>query len=381
MTRKRKWLPEWKDQYPFAEYDADVKMMYCSTCRSVPAKANGNALFIGVNGNKIRVRTLKSHLATSAHIDCENALKVQVNPDKAPLPSCLQRMDKDVKEKMLKLFNIAYYVAKEEEPFTKFPKLVDLHLKNGLNFGNTYKNDHSCSTFIQSIAQTMSDELKDKIKSARFFSIITDGSVDRSVQDQEIIYITFLDNGLPVNNMVNLVTLQHANSQGILDAIISGLPQAGISIEDLNTRLVGFGCDGASVMIGQKNGVSARLREICGSLVTIWCVAHRLELAALDSMKSIPILAELKQMINGIYKHYHMSAKANRELNSVAEALGIHLVKPGSIDGTKWLPHTLNALKALVRNYQAILVHFESHASDVNDREASDTMKGQPATQ
>ncbi|KAJ4946760.1 hypothetical protein JOQ06_008806 [Pogonophryne albipinna] len=113
-----------------------------------------------------------------------------------------------------------------------------------------------------------------------------------------------------------------------------------------------------------------------GSLVTIWCVAHRLELTALDSMKSFPALTELKKSINGIYKHYHTSAKATRELKTVAEALNIHLVKPGTIDGTRWLPHTLHGLSALIRNYQAILFHLESHASDMHDREASDLMKG-----
>ncbi|KAJ4947501.1 hypothetical protein JOQ06_009536 [Pogonophryne albipinna] len=243
--RKRKWLPEWGQQYPFAKFDPAAKMMFCSTCRSFPAKAKDSSLFIGVSGDN----------------------------------------------------------------------------------------------------------------------------------DQEIIYVTYIENGLPVNVMLTMVTLQHANSQGILDAIMSGLHQAGLSEDDLQAKLVGFGCDGASVMIGHRNGVSARLKEMFGSLVTI-CVAHRLELTALDSMKSFPALTELKKSINGIYKHYHTSAKASRELKTVAEALNIHLVKPGTIDGTRWLPHTLHGLSALIRNYQAILFHLESHASDMHDREASDLMKG-----
>lgn len=49
---KRKWLLEWRCQYPFAEYDVDAKIMYCSTWRSVPTKANGNTLFLGVNVNE-----------------------------------------------------------------------------------------------------------------------------------------------------------------------------------------------------------------------------------------------------------------------------------------------------------------------------------------
>lgn len=361
--------------FPFAQFDLDANIMYCSTCRAFPSKARDNALFIGVSGDKIRVRTLQSHVSTAAHIECERALIAQTHPEKAPLTSCLNKMDKDVKAKLILLFNTAYYVAKEEEPFAKFPKLVDLQIKNGLNLGNTYKTDHACHTFIDSIADTLISSLKEKIRNARFFSLMTDASTDRSVQEQEIIYLTFLENGLPVTTMVNMVTLAHANSQGILDAILAGLQEFGVSEEDLKDKLIGFGCDGASVMIGHKNGVAAKLKDKFPALVTIWCVAHRLELAALDSMK-IPAVTELKNILNGVYKHYHNSPKASRELQAVAKALNVQLLKPGSIDGTRWLPHTLRAMSALIQNYPAILVHMENHASDKNDREASDAMKG-----
>ncbi|KAI4830134.1 hypothetical protein KUCAC02_001787, partial [Chaenocephalus aceratus] len=54
--------------------------------------------------------------------------------------------------------------------------------------------------------------------------------------DQEIIYVTYIENGLRVNVMLTMVTLQHANSQGILDAIMSGLHQAGLSEDDLKAN-------------------------------------------------------------------------------------------------------------------------------------------------
>lgn len=102
---------------------------------------------------------------------------------------------------------------------------------------------------------------------------MNDTSVDRSVPDQEIIYSTFVENGRPLNIMVNMVTLQHANSQGMLDAILFGLHQTGVSEEDLKGKLIGLGCDGASVMIGQRNEVAAKLKAViagdhlvCGSL-------------------------------------------------------------------------------------------------------------------
>ncbi|KAJ8412747.1 hypothetical protein AAFF_G00116980 [Aldrovandia affinis] len=128
----------------------------------------------------------------------------------------LGRMDAAIKEKMVKLFNIAYFIAKEEASFTMFPKLVALHQTNGLDLGSTYSNDQACHIFIMAIGSCFFEELQQSLKSARFFSIMSDSSVDRSVKDQELIYCTYLQNGKPVNQLIQIVALDHANSQGIL---------------------------------------------------------------------------------------------------------------------------------------------------------------------
>ncbi|KAJ8367171.1 hypothetical protein AAFF_G00324500 [Aldrovandia affinis] len=150
-----------------------------------------------------------------------------------------------------------------------FPKLVALHQTNGLDLGSTYSNDQACRIFITAIASCFFEELQQSLKSARFFSIMSDSSVDRSVKDQELIYCAYLQNGKPVNQLIQIVALDHANSQGILDAILAGLLKVGVGEGDLKKRLVGLGCDGASVMLGVNNGVTARLQRLCPSLVPI----------------------------------------------------------------------------------------------------------------
>ena len=50
---------------------------------------------------------------------------------------------------------------------------------------------------------------------------------------------------------------------------------------EISTRkVVGFGSDGAAVMIGNRTGVSIRLRAHNTYMINIHCVAHRLALAA-----------------------------------------------------------------------------------------------------
>lgn len=267
--RKCKWLPEWKKTFPFAEFDAETGMMFCKSCRAFPSLAKGNNLFVGVGGGKIRMKTLQEHSKTTSHSDYEGAQAAKVNPSGTPMACVLQKMSENVREKMTKLFNIAYFVAKEEAPFTMFPSLVDLHHKHGLYLGDTYKKDNACRTFVQAIGQSMKDDLVEKLKNTHFFSVMSDSSVNRSQKDQEMVYLTYVEDGKPVNPFVDIVSLEHAHSQGILDAILVGLRNVGLTEQDLKSRMVGFGCDdGSSQWSGSQAETNVSLNctnLVCGS--------------------------------------------------------------------------------------------------------------------
>ena len=51
------------------------------------------------------------------------------------------------------LFNTAFFVAHEELAFRKFAGLCELQKKKCVHFGDQYKNDKACKTFIRFIAQ------------------------------------------------------------------------------------------------------------------------------------------------------------------------------------------------------------------------------------
>lgn len=57
-----------------------------------------------------------------------------------------------------------------------------------------------------------------------------------------------------------------------------------------------------SQMMGVNNEVAAKLKQLCPTPVTIWHVAHRLEVSVLDGIKSLPLPAELMETLNGVYK-------------------------------------------------------------------------------
>ncbi|CAG8760062.1 28828_t:CDS:2, partial [Racocetra persica] len=78
---------------------------------------------------------------------------------------------------------------------------------------------------------------------------------------------------------------------------------------DIINKLVAFASDGASVMIGCKNGIAQKLSQICLYIVYNHCIAHHLALACKDSQKQIDYFNNTETIIRDIYKYYKNSAK------------------------------------------------------------------------
>ena len=58
----------------------------------------------------------------------------------------------------MKLFNTAYYIAKNERPFSDFNQLCTLQVKNGVTLAETYLNDKCCREFIETISEVIITE-------------------------------------------------------------------------------------------------------------------------------------------------------------------------------------------------------------------------------
>lgn len=208
-------------------------------------------------------------------------------------------------------------------------------------------------------------------KRPRFLSLMADGGTDVSTKELELIYVRYLDQGSVVNKFLKVHELKDATADGIISTIGEAIEQAGVN--DWKQALVHMGTDGASVYTGRHNGVVAKLTQEIPWLTGIHCVADNLELAALDALKTESAVGEVKEMLKGIYKHYKYSPKALREVREVASVLEEDFILPVNILGTRWLPHMQRELTALLRNYQAIIAHFNDTAAD---RRGSADMQG-----
>ena len=134
------------------------------------------------------------------------------------------------------------------------------------------------------LGQLIKEKLIQRVKDAKWFSILVKEVTDCATLQHILIYIGFVDEEgkthfdfLEVKDVLEIS--ESADSETLTRIITEELKACG-----LNLALVcGFGSDGASVMTCKNNGVGARLQKVCSIMVRSHCINHRLALACSDA--------------------------------------------------------------------------------------------------
>lgn len=69
----------------------------------------------------------------------------------------------------------------------------------------------------------------------------------------------------------------------------------------------------------------------------------------LSVQKDNAMIRQVYDMLHLEWKTYHFSAKPMRELKAIGEDLGVDVLVPGGVKGTRWLPHVSRALETFFR--------------------------------
>lgn len=178
------------------------------------------------------------------------------------------------------MFRTAYYIAKKDRPYSDHPDLISLQEINGLNLGRILHSNVTCSDIIDHIADDMRKSLIDSIlHSKRPFAVLIDESTSLSRASCMVVYLrsTFNVEVGPVTFFLDCIELADTTADGIELALLNCLGSHGLNNEFLVKYFLGLGVDGASVMLGAKNGVAAKLKSKFPLLTSWHCFNHRLE--------------------------------------------------------------------------------------------------------
>ena len=117
-------------------------------------------------------------------------------------------------------FNSAYYLVKQECPFSDYPNLITLQHKNGIKKFQSYMTDRAAADSTDCIVE---------VKKSNYFSLLTYGSTDSAVTEEEVLYLLFLNEGKPEIKFFSDDTPSHTTAEGLKEAISSAFKRTGMT--------------------------------------------------------------------------------------------------------------------------------------------------------
>jgi hypothetical protein len=164
-------------------------------------------------------------------------------------------------------------------------KLEDLKLRR-----------RKCTKILTNVvAPALKEELIADVK-GRKFSLIVDETTDVSTTKQLCVLIRYYSQAKEtiLTAFVDLVSLVHACADDIFNAIKECLAGIDLKLEDC----VGYGSDGASVMVGEHDSVWMRILAVAPNCIKMTCICHSLALCVQHAFEKLPsslgfLLAEI----------------------------------------------------------------------------------------
>jgi len=124
------------------------------------------------------------------------------------------------------------------------------------------------------------------------------------------------------------------------------------------SKLIALGTDGATVMVGCRNGLGEKMKEHNKCLVQVHCVAHRLNLAASQASKGLDYFEDYKRYIHQLYKFYSDSSVRYDKLRELQELLHGNVQQVPEGTSVRWLSIE-SAVKMIYKYIDAIILSLE----------------------
>ena len=212
-------------------------------------------------------------------------------------------------------------------------------------------------------------KLTEKVNDSPYWSIMADDSTYSSVCEQCGVYARFVDmqERSITTRFLSLQQIQgHPNAENIFQGIMQIIGPAGLNLP--LQKLVGFTCDGASVMISGNQGVLGKLRrEINPKLFSTHCPPHRMILASKAAQKEIPDFVE--KLVGDILFYFRDSPTRRDQFKSLLELTDpdLEYITIVQYHKIRWLSLS-DCVNRLCMLLPMLVRFFEAEMRDMNNR-------------
>ena len=144
---------------------------------------------------KPHARAMEFHFKSKGMSLEERAKKISssVAPKNTDIISGVSIMDERDLELTKRKFQVAYFVAKHQLSMTKYAEILKLEEIHSVEIGEAYRTGRYCGTFIDYCSDDIKSLLNSDLCDANFYSVLSDGSTDSAVKENEVIYVLYFD--------------------------------------------------------------------------------------------------------------------------------------------------------------------------------------------
>jgi hypothetical protein len=346
--------------------------MYCLLCRKHKEhnQQNKSEKFVADPSVRLKRSAVTDHAQTSVH---KRSIEAELQQQRG---SCLH---KELEKKqsahfssVLKAFQSAYFLAREHIANRKLVPLLNFIEHLGMEEIAYFEHRSQGSTrdVFLTIGEIIQDTITGKIRRSGSFGVLIDDVTDAAAMEQMITFAQFLDVDtgkvdvafLGVRNV--LEHHESANAEALYRVFLQLLDDCQLKPSDVK----GLCSDGASVMLGKRNGFAAKLQMTpgCRDVVVVHCVCHRLALACCDTSAELSNIKAVEDTLMQLWKW--MSYSPKRTAVFLKCQLGIKgIAEPSTANGakkvckklkkachTRWLSFDA-AVKAVYEDFWAVL--------------------------
>ncbi|XP_063806071.1 zinc finger protein 862-like [Pseudophryne corroboree] len=219
----------------------------------------------------------------------------------------------------------------------------------------SYTSYQTINEFVNSMASVQREKVILSLQKSPSFSVMSDETTDVSNRKHLATAAKYIKDGEVSVSFINDTEIPDGKSETIFNALSQ-------TIEDCGgfEKLVGFGSDGASSMVGHRDGVAAKLKAKNNKIISIHCHNHRLALATKNTFESLNPFLKMDEVLTSIYKYYKYSSVRSKTLEEIQRVFtkckGTKIKKASH---TRWLSHE-NAINSIRINYHSIIVDLEN---------------------
>ncbi|GBC08801.1 hypothetical protein RclHR1_00840002 [Rhizophagus clarus] len=283
--------------------------IYCIWCTDY--NKNSKGVFV-IETKKFKKDYLDVHLNTTKYQKAALTYTTQLS-DQTELMSGFTIQSNINKLDIIAKMRCVYLYVKKHLAVDAFPNLVELsnlqeknrnltitdNSNNQANYA-TYKNPIAGANFLHAIAMVVEESVLNEVCKSSHWSLLIDESNTITYDKTCAIVSKHMAENILMLYYLGLIELLETDTNFIIKNLENFFVAKMLNIDNL----MYFGSDDANVMLGSKNGVSAKLKQINPFITNCHCIAYKLNLVRKDSAKEVSYFKDYEVTLKEIYAYF-----------------------------------------------------------------------------